>query len=57
MDVHASAGGHVICKDSWIVGATDWEAADSTIIQLCETGNSVAADIKAIGIANTVDVT
>lgn len=56
MDVNAAAGGHVICKGSWVVGATDWEAADSTIIQLCENGTSVAGDIKAIGLANTVDV-
>lgn len=52
-DVHASAGGHVIFKDCSLIGATDWEAADSGVIQL--TGAAPSA--TATGIAVDVDVT
>lgn len=56
MDVHASAGGHVLVKDCMLVGASDWEAADSTVIKLmCHIWN--ATDDVNIGIAATVDVT
>lgn len=55
MDVHAT-NNMVLVYDSWCAGIDDWEAADNTVIRLCGTGNSVAGDIKAIGIANTVDV-
>lgn len=53
MDVHASAGGHVIVKDCTLIGATDWEAADSSVIRL--TGAAPAA--ATTGIAVDVDVT
>ena len=52
MDVHASAGGHVIVKDCGLVGATDWEAADSSVIRLL--GAAPAA--LTTGIAVDVDV-
>jgi hypothetical protein len=56
MDVHASAGGHVIVKDCMLIGATDWEAADSTVIKLmCHQWDSTS-DVN-IGIAADVDVT
>lgn len=53
MDVHASAGGHVIVKDCTLIGATDWEAADSSVIKL--TG--AAPNAVTTGIAVDVDVT
>lgn len=53
MDVHASAGGKVIVKDCGIVGAADWEAADSTVIQLL----GAAPNAVTTGIAVDVDVT
>lgn len=57
MDVHASAGGHVIVKDCMLIGATDWEAADSTVIKLlCHHGGTGTADDINIGIAADVDV-
>lgn len=52
-DVHASAGGHVIFKDCSLIGATDWEAADSSVIKL--TG--AAPNAVTTGIAVDVDVT
>lgn len=55
MDVHASAGGHVIVKDCMLIGATDWEAADSTVIQLMCHQWDTTNDVN-IGIAATVDV-
>jgi len=56
MDVHAT-NGDVIVYESWCaLGIDDWEAGDRTNIKLCGNGTSVAGDIKAIGIANTVDV-
>lgn len=53
MDVHASAGGHVIVKDCGLVGATDWEAADSSVIRLL----GAAPTDDGTGIAVDVDVT
>ena len=53
MDVHASAGGHVIVNNCALIGATDWEAADSGVIQLI--GGTPSA--TATGIAVDVDVT
>lgn len=53
MDVHASAGGHVIVKDCGLIGATDWEAADSTVIRLL----GAAPTDDGTGIAVNVDVT
>lgn len=55
MDVHAT-NNMVAVYESWCAGIDDWEAADNTVIRLCGNGTSVAGDIKAIGIANTVDV-
>lgn len=55
MDVHASAGGHVIVKDCMLVGATDWEAADSTVIRLMCHQWDTTNDVN-IGIAASVDV-
>jgi hypothetical protein len=55
MDVHASAGGHVIVKDCMLIGATDWEAADSTVIKLMCHQWDTTNDVN-IGIAATVDV-
>lgn len=55
MDVHASAGGNVLIKDCMLVGATDWEAADSSNILMI--GNAYdATTMKNMGIATTVDV-
>lgn len=53
MDVHASAGGHVIVKDCGLVGASDWEAADSSVIRLLGAAPAAATT----GIAVDVDVT
>lgn len=55
-DVHASAGGHVIFKDCMLIGASDWEAADSTVIKLLG-GIWNSTDDVNIGIAATLDVT
>lgn len=57
MDVHASAGGHVIIKDCMLIGATDWEAADSSVIQLLgPTWEGAATTEINIGIASTLNV-
>jgi len=56
MDVHASAGGLVLIKDCFLVGATDWEAADSSVMYVGGWGTGTAADIKELGIAHTVDI-
>jgi hypothetical protein len=53
MDVHASAGGTVIVKDCGLIGAADWEAADSSVIQLL----GAAPNAVTTGIAVDVDVT
>jgi len=53
MDVHASAGGSVLIKDCMLIGATDWEAADSTTMWL---QGAVPTD-DGTGIAVNVDVT
>lgn len=53
MDVHASAGGKVIVKDCGAIGATDWEAADSSVIQLL----GAAPNAVTTGLAVNVDVT
>lgn len=55
MTVNASAGGHVIVKDSMLIGATDWTAADSSVVQLL--GHTYNTDDVNIGIASSVDVT
>lgn len=55
MDVHAT-NNMVLVYESWCAGIADWEAADNTVIRLAGNGTSVAGDIKAIGISNTVDV-
>lgn len=57
MDVHASAGGHVIVKDCMLIGASDWEAADSTVIRLLGPTWEDSASQGNIGIASDVDVT
>ena len=56
-DVHASAGGHVIFKDCMLIGASDWEAADSTVIQLLGSTWENSASQGNIGIASPLDVT
>ena len=57
MDVHASAGGDVIVKDCMLIGASDWEAADSSnIFLMCHTQTD-AGGIANMGIGVNVDVT
>lgn len=56
MDVHASAGGNVIIKDCVLVGAADWEAADSSNIYLMCHTQTDAGGIANMGIGVTVDV-
>lgn len=53
MDVHASAGGHVIVNNCALIGASDWEAADSSVIRLIGATPSGVLT----GIAVDVDVT
>jgi hypothetical protein len=55
LTVNASAGGHVIVKDGMLIGATDWTAADSTVVQLMCHQWDTTNDVN-IGIAATVDV-
>lgn len=56
MSVNASAGGHVIVKDSMLIGASDWTAADSTVVRLLCHQWDATNDVN-IGIATGVDVT
>lgn len=56
MDVHASAGGNVLVKDCMLVGAADWEAADSSNIYLMCHTQTDAGGIANMGIGVTVDV-
>lgn len=53
INAHASAGGHVIIKDCGLIGATDWTAADSTVVRLL----GAAPTDDGTGIAVDVDVT
>lgn len=52
---HASTGGHIIIKDSMLIGATDWTATDSTVVQLLCHQWDTTNDVN-IGIASPVDV-
>ena len=54
-DVHASAGGMLVFQDCMLIGATDWEAADSTNIYLIGDG-AAGGDAKEVGIAVSLDV-
>jgi len=54
-DVHASAGGMLVFHDCALIGATDWEAADSTNIYLYGPGMGTSGNLNT-GIAHTLDV-
>jgi len=54
-DVHATAGGMLIFNNCTLIGATDWEAADSTNIWLAGHGQQASGDLLT-GIAHTLDV-
>lgn len=52
---HASTGGHIILKDCMLIGATDWTATDSTVVQQLSQQWDTTNDVN-IGIATGVDV-
>jgi hypothetical protein len=55
INAHASAGGHIILKGCMLVGATDWTAGDSTVVQQLGFIWNATDDVN-IGIATGVDV-
>jgi hypothetical protein len=55
MTIHDAAAGHVILKDCMLIGATDWTATDSSVVQLL--GHTYNTDDVNMGIASSVDVT
>jgi hypothetical protein len=57
LTVNASAGGHVILKDCMLIGATDWTATDSSVVQLLGHTYDLTGNDVNIGIATSVDVT
>ena len=56
MNVHASAGGTIIVKDCMLIGATDWNASDSSVIKLlCHSYDTTTDDLN-MGLGTNVDV-